>query len=126
MSKNCPERSRGSDGKGAGKKSKGVNKGDWSKGKGKKGKGKAKGKSKGKKGYGKKGKLNELNGEENEEWWNEDDWWYDESGEVSRFGSLVKRRSGGLRIGQENGGMKEDQESRKEHSNKCNSRVCSL
>ena len=28
ISKNCPERSRGSDGKGAGKKSKGVNKGD--------------------------------------------------------------------------------------------------
>ena len=85
ISKNCPERSRGSDGKGAGKRSKGVHKGDnWSKGKGKKGKGKAEGKSKGKKGYGKKGKLNEMNGEESEEWWNEDDWWYDESGEVSQ------------------------------------------
>ena len=47
------EKSRGSDGKGAGKRSKGVNKGDnWNKGKGKKGKGKgkSKGKSKGKKG----------------------------------------------------------------------------
>ena len=32
------------------------------------------------------------------------------------FGSLVKRRSGGLRIGQENGARKEDQENRKEHS----------
>ena len=85
ISKNCPERSRGSDGKGAGKRSKGVNKGDnWNKGKGKKGKGKSKGKSKGKKGYGKKGKLNEMNGDEDEEWWNEDDWWYDESGEVSQ------------------------------------------
>ena len=40
ISKNYPERSRESDGKGAGKRSKGVNKGDWSKGKGKKGKGK--------------------------------------------------------------------------------------
>ena len=51
--KNCPEKSRGSDGKGTGKRSKGVNKGDnWNKGKGKKGKGKgkSKGKSKGKKG----------------------------------------------------------------------------
>ena len=87
ISKNCPEKSRGSDGKGAGKRSKGVNKGDnWNKGKGKKGKGKgkSKGKSKGKKGYGKKGKLNEMNGDEGEEWWNEDDWWYDESGEVSQ------------------------------------------
>ena len=84
ISKNCPEKAKGSDGKGGGKKTKGVNKGDWSKGKGKKGKGKAKGKSKGRKGYGKKGKLNEMNGEENEEWWNEDDWWYDESGEVSQ------------------------------------------
>ena len=55
ISKNCPERSRGSDGKGAGKKSKGVHKGDnWSKGKGKKGKGKGKGKSKGKKAMGRK------------------------------------------------------------------------
>ena len=46
ISKNCPERSKGSDGKGAGKKAKGVYKGDnWSKGKGKKGKGKSKGKS---------------------------------------------------------------------------------
>ena len=62
-----------------------MNKGDnWNKGKGKKGKGKSKGKSKGKKGYGKKGKLNEMNGDEGEEWWNEDDWWYDESGEVSQ------------------------------------------
>ena len=78
-------KSRGSDGKGAGKRSKGVNKGDnWNKGKGKKGKGKSKGKSKGKKGYGKKGKLNEMNGDEGDEWWNEDDWWYDESGEVSQ------------------------------------------
>ena len=85
ISKNCPERSRGSDGKGAGEKSKGVHKGDnWSKGKGKKGKGKGKGKSKGKKGYGKKGKLNEVGEEENPEWWNEDDWWYDESGGVSQ------------------------------------------
>ena len=85
ISKNCPERSRGSDGKGAGKKAKGVHKGDnWSKGKGKKGKGKGKGKSKGKKGYGKKGKLNEVGEEENPEWWNEDDWWYDESGGVSQ------------------------------------------
>ena len=33
-----------------------------------------------------------------------------------RFGILVKRQSGGLRIGQENGVMKEDQENRKEHS----------
>ena len=40
-----------------------------------------------------------------------------------RFGSLVKRQSGGLRIGQENGAMKEDQENRKEHSN--NSKVFS-
>ena len=87
ISKNCPEKSRGSDGKGAGKRSKGVNKGDnWNKGKGKKGKGKSKskGKSKGKKGYGKKGKLNEMNGDEGDEWWDEDDWWYDESGEVSQ------------------------------------------
>ena len=64
-----------------------MNKGDnWNKGKGKKGKGKgkSKGKSKGKKGYGKKGKLNEMNGDEGDEWWDEDDWWYDESGEVSQ------------------------------------------
>ena len=40
-----------------------------------------------------------------------------------RFGILVKRRSGGPRIGQENGVMKEDQENRKEHSN--NSKVFS-
>ena len=33
-----------------------------------------------------------------------------------RFRILVKRRSGGLRIGQENGAMKEDQENRKEHN----------
>ena len=85
ISKNCPEKARGSDGKGAGKRSKGVNKGDnWNKGKGKKGKGKSKGKSKGKKGYGKKGKLNEMNGDEGDERWNDDDWWYDESGEVSQ------------------------------------------
>ena len=49
ISKNCPEKSRGSDGKGAGKRSKGVNKGDnWNKGKGKKGKGKGKCKGKSK------------------------------------------------------------------------------
>ena len=84
ISKNCPDRARGSDGKGGGKKSKGVNKGDWSKGKSKKGKGKSKGKSRGKKGYGKKGKLNEVAGDEGEDWWDEDDWWYDESGEVSQ------------------------------------------
>ena len=87
ISKNWPEKSRGSDGKGAGKRSKGVNKGDnWNKGKGKKGKGKgkSKGKSKGKKGYGKKDKLNEMNGDEGDEWWDEDDWWYDEAGEVSQ------------------------------------------
>ena len=43
----------------------------------------AKDKSKGRKGCGREGKLNEMNGDEGDEWWNEDDWWYDESGEGS-------------------------------------------
>ena len=84
ISKNCPERGKGSSDKGSGKKGKGVMKGDWSKGKGKKGKGKSKGKARGKKGYGKKGKLNELGEESVSDWWNEEDWWYDENGEISQ------------------------------------------
>ena len=119
ISKNCPEKSRGSDGKGAGKRSKGVNKGDnWNKGKGRRVKVKVSPNpsQKAKRAMVRRvsstrwmvmkemnGGMKMIGGMMSQE-------------KCLRFGSLVKRRSGGLRIGQENGVMKEDQENRKEHN----------
>ena len=112
-------KSRGSDGKGAGKRSKGVNKGDnWSKAKERRVEVKVspKASQSAKKTMVRRvsstrwmvmkernGGMKMIGGMMSQE-------------KCLRFGSLVKRLSGGLRIGQENGVMKEDQENRKEHN----------